>query len=277
VKNGPDIDLLADYAAGVLDGTPEAAAVAERIAADPEWAELHAALVRADEAVRADLAELPVPEIPADVAARLDEALAAEATGTTAAVVPLRKRRSWGVTGGAVAAGVAVLAAGAIGIQALGGGGTQQDGATTASAPESRDAAERPVPRSVPPPKAAAPGAAPETYSGLTSSGAEYRSDTLQAQVAQLVNSKAQADASGGKAVPGPLTRLSAPAAFSDCLAALGADARPLAVDYARYDGQPAVVVVLPALANGQVDVAVVGPDCGLSGSDLKHRSNVTL
>ncbi len=276
MKNGPDIDLLADYAAGVLDGTPEAAAVAERIAADPAWAELHAALVRADEAVRADLAALPVPAIPDDIAARLDEALAAEATGTTAAVVPLRKRRSWGVAGGAVAAGVAVLAAGAIGIQALGGGNTQRDSATTASAPESSDKAEGPAAGSAPP-KAAAPGAVPETYSGLTSSGAEYRSDTLRAQVAQLVKSKAQADASAGKALSGPLVRLSAPAAFSDCLAALGADARPLAVDYARYDGQPAVVVVLPALANGDVDVAVVGPDCGLSGSDLKHRSNVTL
>jgi hypothetical protein len=276
VKNGPDIDLLADYAAGVLDGTPEAAAVAERIAADPAWAELHAALVRADEAVRADLAALPVPAIPDDVAARLDEALAAEATGTAAAVVPLRKRRSWAVAGGAVAAGVAVLAAGAIGIQALGGGNTQQDSPTAASAPESRDSGEQPEKGSTPP-KAAAPGTVPETYSGLTSSGTEYRSDTLQAKVAQLVNSKAQADASAGKAVPGALARLSAPAAFSDCLAALGADARPLAVDYARYDGQPAVVVVLPALANGQVDVAVVGPDCGLSGSDLKHRSNVTL
>lgn len=272
MKNGPDIDLLADYAAGVLDGTPEGAAVAERIAADPAWAESHAALVRADEAVRADLAALPMPKIPDDIAARLDKALEAEATGT---VVPLRKRRSWGVAGGAVAAGVAVLAAGALGIQALGGGDSQRD-TTSASAPESaRDTASQPAGGSARP-KAAAPQA-PETFSGLTSSGEEYRGGTLREQVARLVNAKARTDASVDKAVPGPLTRLSAPAAFSDCLAALGADARPLAVDYARYDGQPAVIVVLPALENGQVDVAIVGPDCGLRDSDLKHRSNVTL
>ena len=301
VTYGPDLDLLADYAAGVLDGTPEGAVVAERIATDPEWADLHAALIRADEAVRADLAALPMPEIPEDVAARLDRALESEVghgegvagaaggsgtameagrvdagaeAGRSGAVVPMRRRRSWGFAGGAVAAGVAVLAAGAIGIQALTDGGPQRD-TTTAAAPESADTAEKPAPSAAPP--RAAPGAVPETYSGLRSSGAEYRSDTLRAQVEQLVRSQAQSDASAGKAVPGPLARLSNPAAFSDCLAALGADARPLAVDYARYDGEPAVVVVLPALASGQVDVAVVGPDCGLSGSDLKHRSNVTL
>ncbi len=79
--NAPDLDLLADFTAGVLDGTPEGAAVADRIAADPEWAELHAALVRADEAVRAELTALPVEPMPADVFARLDAAFAAERAG----------------------------------------------------------------------------------------------------------------------------------------------------------------------------------------------------
>jgi hypothetical protein len=280
VSEGPDLDLLADYAAGVLDGTPQAAAVAERIAADPAWAELHAALLRADEAVRADLAALPAPPIPADIAARLDEALSAERAGSThgAAVVPLRRRR-WYVAAGSVAAGVALLAAGAFGIQLFKGPSASDTAAkSTAAAPEpTPDLAHSPL---ASPPKAA-PGAGPEIVSGLIASGRDYREDTLQAQVKHLVDEKARGlvpdtdKAAEQTSVPAPLRRLTAPVALANCLAALGADARPLAVDYARFDGAPAVVIVLPALSAGEVEVAVVGAECGQSGSDVKLRSNV--
>jgi hypothetical protein len=59
------------------------------------------------------------------------------------------------------------------------------------------------------------------------------------------------------------------------CLAALGADGTPLAVDFALFDGEPAVVIVLPAQATGAVDVAVVGPQCGVSGPDVRLRTDV--
>jgi hypothetical protein len=49
----------------------------------------------------------------------------------------------------------------------------------------------------------------------------------------------------------------------------------PLAVDYARFAGAPALVVVLPAREAGAVDVAVVGPDCGVSGPDARLRTTV--
>ncbi len=49
-----DLDLLADYAAGVLD-RPQSAEVAYLISTEPAWARAHSALVRADAAVQADL------------------------------------------------------------------------------------------------------------------------------------------------------------------------------------------------------------------------------
>jgi hypothetical protein len=74
---GVDLDRLADYVGGALDGTPDAAVVADLVATDARWADAYAALTAADAAVRADLAELAaVPEpMPADVAARLAGAL----------------------------------------------------------------------------------------------------------------------------------------------------------------------------------------------------------
>lgn len=73
-----DLDLLADYVGGVLDGTPEQARVARLVAEDPDWALMHAALTPAVDGVRGDLADwgaepLPMPE---DVTARLTAALA---------------------------------------------------------------------------------------------------------------------------------------------------------------------------------------------------------
>ncbi|HWH31025.1 MAG TPA: hypothetical protein VNU26_19070 [Mycobacteriales bacterium] len=68
-------------------------------------------------------------------------------------------------------------------------------------------------------------------------------------------------------AVGDPLDRLRDPAELASCLTALlppdDPSVRPEALDYAAYDGQPALVVVLPALdAPDKVDVFVVGAEC---------------
>ncbi|MEV4753982.1 hypothetical protein AB0J86_02550 [Micromonospora sp. NPDC049559] len=73
-----DIDLLADYVGGALEGTPDEDAVARLIAEEPEWAEAYATLVPAVDSVRGSLAgwgTSPV-EMPADVSDRLLAALA---------------------------------------------------------------------------------------------------------------------------------------------------------------------------------------------------------
>lgn len=43
---------------------------------------------------------------------------------------------------------------------------------------------------------------------------------------------------------------------------------RPLALDYARYRGMPALAVVLPDPDPAKVSVFVVGPDCSRNDDD---------
>ncbi len=71
------------------------------------------------------------------------------------------------------------------------------------------------------------------------------------------------------------MQKLVGPADLESCLAAIGANGRPLAMDFARYAGQPAVVIVLPGQQTGTVDVAIVGPACGQPGPDLRLRTVV--
>jgi hypothetical protein len=71
----------------------------------------------------------------------------------------------------------------------------------------------------------------------------------------------------GDPAASPPLGRLRDPQQLEQCLSALRPAERPgsvpLAVDYARYDGRPALAVLLPAPAPDQVDLYVVGEGCG--------------
>jgi hypothetical protein len=72
-----DLERLADFVGGALDGTPEADAVRHLIETDPGWRSAHTDLAAAMVTVHADLAALgagPAP-VPPDVAARLDEML----------------------------------------------------------------------------------------------------------------------------------------------------------------------------------------------------------
>jgi hypothetical protein len=297
--NPPDLDQLADFAAGLLDGTPEGAAIAEQIERDPAAARLHAALIHADNVVRAELRALAAPTMPADVFARLDAALAAESNAEAATaeevdsrqlrpqadsgadsdgdtgtgrVVPLHRRRTWWMGGGAAAAGIALIAAGAVGFGMF----TQtkhgtQEGSTAASAPHTDL-------KSVPP---GVPSRA-EGSLGETASGTEYQSASLAVQIPALLGvSQDRGErkfASGTPTAEAALQRLLSPTELANCLAALGAVGRPLAIDYARYAGNPAVVIVLPSKATPSVvDVAIVGPDCGRSGSDSRLRTTVPV
>lgn len=123
VPMGPpwSLDLIADLHAGVLP--PEVAAqLRPRVEADPEAREILQAL----DATLADLQALPPIPMPADVAARIDAALAAEAR-PAAPVVSLdeaRKRRNRRL--GLGGAGVLVAAAAAFGIVLAVSPGSQQ-------------------------------------------------------------------------------------------------------------------------------------------------------
>jgi hypothetical protein len=84
--SGVDLDRLADYVGGALDGTPAAAEIERLVTDDPRWREAYAALGTAMEQVRTGLGALggtPEP-MPADVAERLDAALQSAATASPA-------------------------------------------------------------------------------------------------------------------------------------------------------------------------------------------------
>ncbi|MEO3926432.1 hypothetical protein ABGB07_21585 [Micromonosporaceae bacterium B7E4] len=80
-----DLDLLADYVGGALDGTPDEVEIARLVDQDPAWAEAFADLSAGLDAVRLDLAGLaaaqtPMPPVVVD---RLSSALAGAATPGT--------------------------------------------------------------------------------------------------------------------------------------------------------------------------------------------------
>ncbi|GAA0810614.1 hypothetical protein [Spirilliplanes yamanashiensis] len=162
-----DLDLLADYIGGALDGTPDADRVGRLVAGDPAWQAAFDSLATGMTAVGAQLQALPpagplpddvadritaalagLPELSADELARLD-ALAPEPILTHAPAPDLDEapaRHLHAVPGGstarrrsrmrrfaapiAVAAGV--LAFAGIGANLVGGVGNSEDTASTA-------------------------------------------------------------------------------------------------------------------------------------------------
>lgn len=73
--------------------------------------------------------------------------------------------------------------------------------------------------------------------------------------------------------VEDPLARLRTPAGLEDCLSAVlppeEPDLRPLALDYASYQGQPALAVLLPDPDPAKLSVYVVGPDCAAADAKV--------
>ena len=104
----------------------------------------------------------------------------------------------------------------------------------------------------------------------VVTSGTNYRASQLKAQVqAALTRSQAAAPASGsGTPSPGPVSRVSA------CLAVVTKGQRPQLVDVARYEGKPAIVVVVPAGAH-TLRALVFAQHCPVTGADLLN--SVTL
>ncbi|HEU0101078.1 MAG TPA: hypothetical protein VFR07_02030 [Mycobacteriales bacterium] len=274
-----DLDGLCDLLAGEGEQTQLG-----HVARCPECSQALADLEQAQEPVRAALAALPLPEVPADLTARLDAALLrareqdleAPARPVAGRVVALgaarsatrqragsrrgqgRRAPSW-LLGSAAAAVVVVLTGAAIGVARMAGSGSQ-DSSTAASdlpAPASGEAgagaAAVPVPAPVP--------------VAASSTGTDYAGPAeLAAALPRLLRGSAPAAGppSGTGDAADPLARLHTPEGLADCLAGLPGQrsAGPVALDYARYAGEPALVVVLPGRAPDRVDVVVVAADC---------------
>ena len=132
---------------------------------------------------------------------------------------------------------------------------------------------------------AAAASALPSVLAGRATAGRTAGSQAADAPPPAAPKAESTAGSTAGStAVPqgaagegaagDPLARLRQPAALASCLVALlppeEPDLRPLALDYARYAGAPALAVVLPDPDPTKVSIFVVGPDCVATADDLK-------
>jgi hypothetical protein len=288
--HGPHVtpDVLADLQAGLLHDR------AERPARE------HLATCRACRADLEVLAAIPdrlaaagsVEPIPADVASRLDAALAAAASAApdvaaTPTIVPslgataTHRRDRSGPRGlrllQAAAAVVVVLGLGALAVSAIHGGSDSGGAATSASgAAGDRAAAAKSGPAPVTASgrnwtpstlAAAAPALASGTF-GPALSQYDSTRKTAASSTSSATAPASPAPATGlvNSSAAGPAARLSDPDALRACVTNLNdgdQTMQPLAVDLARWQGQPAAVLVFPTVGDpASLDVYVVAPDC---------------
>ncbi|GGK93372.1 hypothetical protein [Mangrovihabitans endophyticus] len=306
-----DLDLLADYLGGALDGTPDEPVVARLVADDAAWRaardSLAAGMASVGEQLRA-LSEIPEP-MPDDVAARIDAAFAPTAravaedpaprpvpTATSTApaqrhlsavpgsgagndVTAARRRRLRWAAPAAVAAGVIAVAGFAVGQLVRSSG--------TASSTAASDHAE---PMFAPAESAEAAGGAAAVPAPdlVTTSGTDYDETTLATGVVQPFTAPADPgiqgapglDRSSPGATSAALDPLRPRAALLACLDAVARDnaAGPITVrtvDYARYRGAPAVIVRFVA-ANGTWAQAS-SPTCGAPGAGSAELAKVPV
>lgn len=285
--NQPDLDLLADYVGGALDGTPDEQRVGERIRSDAEWARAYADLVTAFDRVSADLraygrAPEPMPDAVWD---QLEAALSSASPASTAASsnggpAPIftaprdnrppgraaKRRRRVSMP---VLAAVAVLFVLTLGIFVANGLSGQLDRYKDAGAGD-----------------AAAPAAAGPTVL-QRASGRDYTADNLalatdfgkstfdfsakpQSEGLAEKSSRVNTSASYASAIPVPLMALTREDRLADCLNAVTAitPGQVLGIDYATYERTPAAMIVVRTPDDG-LWVGVVGADCGTQGADL--------
>ena len=262
----------------------------EGIAADADTLQRHvddcpACRARAGQlrASRALLSALPAEAMPADVAARIDAALAAESApardfAAGGNIVPMRARRTWwrGPNIAAAAAGVAVLAL----VGALVAGHVSGSSSPTVGADKS---AGRNAPSGV---SGATPIVLKQWQTGL-----DYNANNLNAYVTALVlgHPPAFPATTGGQPASSPAPTstgkpsysqdaLRVPATVYACANLLaGHPVQPLAIDYARYDGKPAAILVLPGLSDPAryLTVYVMRSDCSESMTDFVAYTHV--
>ncbi|MBL7261403.1 hypothetical protein [Paractinoplanes lichenicola] len=270
--SGVDVDLLADYIGGALEGTPDESAVATLIAEDPAWREAYDQLGGGVELVRAELGRLEPEPMPDDVAARLDGMFAPVPQLT---VVPggaaegvrenKRRRRMRWATPITIAAGLIAF----VGFGADYLAGRNSDNTAADSAAGSAETAT----------------SLADSAGGtvITASGLDYTAVLLArpAPVTPMSAPKSEAFANEGQgqgsqrattlSAEPALARLTVREALDECLAAIEQENAngPLTVqtvDYARFGGVPAVIVRFTA-GNGEWGWAA-GSDCGTPAGD---------
>jgi len=286
-----DHDLLARYVGGALDDSPDGADVAELVANEPAWADAHDQLVVALEAVSADLAAYAAVDepMPGDVAARLDAALADAPPALTVVpggrsdgAGPRQQRRRRKIPGwlAPVAAAAGVVAFAGFWLNSAGGGFSARDSGDNATSSDAGGSAEQAPAAAGPVPPRAATGRDYDDQQVADGDRAMLYSPAPQASAAPG-SDKEPAGTFGASelAAPAQLARLTDPTALALCLDAIANEhgapiATTTAVDYARYEGKPALMVFFVDAA-GERWAWVAGPSCGASGPDTRYSTRV--
>lgn len=281
-----DLDALTDLLAEAGEGGNDAERSARgHLSTCAACADQLREVEAAQTLVTASLASLPAPVMPPEVAARLTAALAAEpavapraapsaapSATATATVTPLdRRRRTPRAWLPAVAASVVLVGGGLLGYSLLADPRGDEPNATAAldSSAERNSALVRSASGLDYADAAAVASALPGVLTGTV--GESARSKAAGPTPAAPAPAP-PADAGAAQSAADPLDRLRDPAGLASCLVALlppeEPDVRPLALDYARYEGAPALAVVLPDPDPTKVSIFVVGPDCSQADDD---------
>ncbi|WP_377270371.1 anti-sigma factor family protein [Peterkaempfera sp. SMS 1(5)a] len=301
----PAIDDISDLVEELLAPDP-AAELRAHLVDCVECADTHEALLE----IRSLLGAVEQPTIPADVAGRIDAALAAERMPTLAPVAPgspgsrpkdrtrppaggpgsggpgrpTRRRRLMGTLVSAAALVAAVGFGGAL-LHGLASGPNANSSASKADAAAGRQGASAAAPHSFKEPGrqgAAAPDAA--------GSGTTYTVENLGPQIMQLVSDQVQPAASprsstalkpagtpaDGRGVPQEAATPSLPGCVLEATGHDGDD--PVATDFGTFEGDPVGVVVYPDDASDELEVFLIDSTCELTtpsvpGAVKLHRT----
>jgi hypothetical protein len=236
-----DYDTLADLAEGLLDRERAASADAHLLSC-PDCRDRSEELTE----VSRILAEAPLPPLPAELAARIDAAILAEAA-SPARSTSSRRRPLFMLS--AAAAAVVVVGGGALAGNAMLHSHMSAADSKAMSPPEGADnPANAPLARH-----------ALGTYPSV-SSHTDYHAATLGPQLTATLASSYRNTLSSKQ----ESRALAGPAPLAPCAVVTAGGVQPLLVDQARFEGVPATLVVLPDSRPNGLDVRVLGADCKL-------------
>lgn len=271
-----DLEALADLDGELVDAQ-RAASMRTHVDGCPQCAERLGAV----RSTRALLSTLPSIPMPADVAARVEEAIAnADASPLASTVVPIGPRRRWwrspAVAGAVAVAAVAVLVAALVVGRLEHSNNTPSSAANGAAVTQpnadaqlAETAAIKEWATGTDYTSATIPALVPRLLTGTPPATLPATGSDLAPTLSGAASGAATAAPSTGPAITFEQMRATR-SAVAECGHILAGDSTtvPLAVDFARYKGGTAVVVVLPAPGHAsQVDVFVLQHSC--SGSEL--------
>ena len=271
------LDTLADVEEGIA-GTQVVVAVETHLQSCSECNERLSRL----RTTRALLTTLPAESMPPTVRERVDTALAQAADERSRTVVPLAQRRlrwnSPAIAGTSAAAAVVILVGALVAGHVIHRNPTRHDTSGAAGAGAARNAA---------------PSFSPAGMKEWAT-GSNYTPASIPSLIPKIVTGTPSSPLFGAqKSAPGALTGgtvaspaptataraaltqeqlRDSPQAVLQCATALadGVPTVPVAVDFAKYDGKPAVILALPTPAHPTLlDIWVVRTTCSSSNLDL--------